>query len=343
MGLMFKRKNISVALKRYSAGLALYSLALLLYTKSGYYQRFLSRDTISALTVLYLVYVFAGLPWLIWHRPKKHKSVLMLEAVFEFIRIFRYFSVSHLLPKKKLELGLSKENKTTLLLMLVKIFYVPIMLNFFFANSRSVLFFLQNRLLRGNFNFNFQVDYVNLFSIIFMLDTLFFVFGYLVEHPRLKNVVKSVEPTALGWAVALASYPPFSTITGGYLNWYSSDYFRFLDPSVDGLMKIVVLLLLCLYLWATFSLGFKCSNLTSRGVIRNGAYKYIRHPAYTGKVLAWWIMALPRLSVGMMASLAGWTLIYYLRAVTEERHLVSDPDYRKYIKQTRYRFIPGVV
>ena len=29
---LFKRKNISVALKRYLAGLALYSLAMLLYT-----------------------------------------------------------------------------------------------------------------------------------------------------------------------------------------------------------------------------------------------------------------------------------------------------------------------
>ena len=340
---MFKRKNIYLALKRYLAGLALYSLAMLLYTQSGYYHRFLSRDTILALTALYLVYVFAGLPWLIWHQPRKHKSVLMLGAVFEFFRLFRSFSVSHLPGKKKLEVSLSKENKTALLFMLVKIFYVPIMLNYFFANSRSAVFFLQNRLLDGNFSFNFRVDYVNLFSIIFMLDTVFFVFGYLVEHPRLKNVIKSVEPTALGWAVALASYPPFSTITGGYLNWYSSDYFKFPDPAVDWLMKIVVLLLLCLYLWATFSLGFKCSNLTSRGVVRNGAYKYIRHPAYVGKMLAWWIMALPRLSLGMMASLAGWTLIYYLRAVTEERHLVSDPDYRRYIKQTRYRFIPGVV
>lgn len=227
--------------------------------------------------------------------------------------------------------------------MLVKIFYVPIMLNFFFANSRSTISLFQRYLSSGSFNFNFRLDYVSLFSIIFMVDTAFFVFGYLVEHPRLKNVVRSVEPTALGWAVALASYPPFNSITGGYLNWYSSDYFNFPDPIVDWVMKIAVILLLLLYLWATFSLGTRCSNLTSRGVVKGGAYKYIRHPAYTGKVLVWWISALPRLSIGMILSLLGWTLIYYLRAVTEERHLVSDPEYRKHTKLTPHRFLPGLL
>ncbi len=339
---MFKQKKLFLALKRYLTGLLFYSLAMLLYTKSNYYLRFLSRDTITALTGLYFIYVFAGFPWLVWQQPKKHKSTQMLEAVFEFFRVCRHFNSSHFFPKKKLIPTLSGQNKTLILLMLVKIFYVPIMINFFLANSRSSLTFFQKHLASGSFNF--RLDYTGLFSILFMIDTAFFVFGYLVEHPKLKNVIKSVEPTALGWAVALASYPPFNSVSGGYLNWYSNDYFNFPDPLVDWFMKITSVLLVCLYLWATLSLGTRCSNLTSRGVVTTGAYKRIRHPAYTGKVLFWWISALPRLSIGMVLSLLGWTLIYYLRAVTEERHLAStDPDYRKYLKQTRYRFLPGLV
>jgi protein-S-isoprenylcysteine O-methyltransferase Ste14 len=42
-------------------------------------------------------------------------------------------------------------------------------------------------------------------------------------------------------------------------------------------------------------------------------------------------------------SMAFWSLIYYLRAVTEERHLMNDPDYQAYCRKVRYRFIPGLI
>jgi len=35
--------------------------------------------------------------------------------------------------------------------------------------------------------------------------------------------------------------------------------------------------------------------------------------------------------------------IYYVRAITEEPHLSLDPDYVKYCKHVKYRFIPGVI
>ena len=37
------------------------------------------------------------------------------------------------------------------------------------------------------------------------------------------------------------------------------------------------------------------------------------------------------------------TAIYYMRAITEERHLARDPEYRLYMKKVPYRFIPGVL
>jgi len=35
-------------------------------------------------------------------------------------------------------------------------------------------------------------------------------------------------------------------------------------------------------------------------------------------------------------------MIYTVRALTEERHLMKDPEYRAYCKKVKYRFIPGV-
>ena len=43
--------------------------------------------------------------------------------------------------------------------------------------------------------------------------------------------------------------------------------------------------------------------------------------------------------VGLL-SLSG---LYYLRALTEERHLSKDPEYQDYMKRVPFRFIPGVV
>ena len=44
-----------------------------------------------------------------------------------------------------------------------------------------------------------------------------------------------------------------------------------------------------------------------------------------------------------LLSLAGWTTIYALRAITEERHLLlADNGYAEYMARVRWRFIPKV-
>jgi protein-S-isoprenylcysteine O-methyltransferase Ste14 len=37
-----------------------------------------------------------------------------------------------------------------------------------------------------------------------------------------------------------------------------------------------------------------------------------------------------------------WGVIYVLRALTEERHLLKVTEYRAYCKKVKYRFIPGL-
>jgi protein-S-isoprenylcysteine O-methyltransferase Ste14 len=50
--------------------------------------------------------------------------------------------------------------------------------------------------------------------------------------------------------------------------------------------------------------------------------------------------ATPLLQVVGMVFMTG---LYYWRAITEERHLMRDEEYRRYMKKVRYRFIPGVL
>ena len=108
------------------------------------------------------------------------------------------------------------------------------------------------------------------------------------------------------------------------------------------------------YASASVALGVKASNLTHRGIVGRGPYAFIRHPAYVCKNLAWWIGSGPLIAasfaeswfkgVTAIASIAGWSMVYILRALTEEDHLRKvDGEYAAYAAKVRYRFIPGVV
>ena len=89
--------------------------------------------------------------------------------------------------------------------------------------------------------------------------------------------------------------------------------------------------------------GLRFSNLTHRGIITRGPYAWVRHPAYIAKNIAWWTMSIQGFSGPLQfLFLALWNVVYYVRAVTEERHLGQDPDYRAYCRHVKYKFIPGV-
>jgi len=184
--------------------------------------------------------------------------------------------------------------------------------------------------------------------LIIIVDLSCFTVAYGVEHPRLGNEIKSVEPTFLGWAVALMCYPPFALISAWALGWYERD-----DPlpAAPVLTGCLMLLLMGTYAAASVALGLRGGNLVHRGVVDRWPYSVIRHPAYLCKNLFWCTGAVPALihvwgqpypMVCVVLSSAAWFGVYTLRALTEERHLMRDPAYQEYCRRVKYRYIPGV-
>lgn len=262
-----------------------------------------------------------------------------LKKIFNFV----------FLKRLKEELIISKEEKVSVLFYLVKLFFTPVMLMFLVNNVSSLIhlfstFSLTNlpQLTKVNM---LKVYFPFIFYFILVIDTLIFAFGYIVESSRLKNIVKSVEPTALGWLVAIICYPPLNDLTGKIFGWYSSDFSDFGNININLITALFSLIFFLIYLWASIALGFKASNLTNRGIVSHGPYKYVRHPAYSSKNLSWWLMGIPFIQTnGLIAilGLSAWTIIYFIRALTEERHLSQDPDYIDYVKKVKYMFIPGL-
>lgn len=193
-----------------------------------------------------------------------------------------------------------------------------------------------------------------LMQTILFVDVLIFTVGYLVESRKLGNEIRSVDPTLLGWAAALLCYTPFNALTSKVLGAQVSDFPQFDDPNLHLALNLLLLALMALYASASVALGLKASNLTHRGIVSRGPYAIVRHPAYVCKNMAWWIGASPAVMVAFdqslvsgvlgIASVAAWSLLYVLRAVTEEDHLRSvDDEYAAYAAKVRYRFIPGLL
>lgn len=338
--------NLRSALLHYLSGLALYGLAMLFYFRNSYYSGFLDPVTRKLMLYIFLAYAVISPFAFLLQRNKgieAHKPAIF----FSVLRRMGAGLVSYLNRFTK-EPGLrlpelSGSERTALLFLLVKLFFVPLMLNFFIGHLRAVVsFYPQLESFRLTAETAASAGYMFALTAIFLVDTAYFSFGYVFEAGFLRNRVRSVEPTFLGWLVAIVCYPPFNGMFERYAGWYPQEYAQFPGPALALAARAAIVALLLAYVWATVSLGTKCSNLTNRGIVTTGAYRLIRHPAYASKVASWWIMIIPVMSVAALISMAAWTFVYFLRAVTEERHLIADPDYQAYCRKTKYRFVPFV-
>lgn len=254
--------------------------------------------------------------------------------------------------------GLSPEDRVALLTTLLKAFFAPLM-------AMSLMVFCMGALDQAGALIDGIGPLADLQSIfdrhgfwllmqtILFVDVLIFTVGYLVELPVLGNRIRSVDPTLLGWAAALFCYPPFNGLSGAVLGSPRSDFPQFDNPTAHLLLNLAMLALMASYAWASVALGFKASNLTHRGIVARGPYGLVRHPAYTCKNIAWWIGSMPFVSAAFshsaldgaqaLASVAGWTSLYVLRALTEEDHLRGvDGEYAAYAGRVRHRFVPGL-
>lgn len=281
--------------------------------------------------------------------PREAKSVLALRG-------FRALICS---PKAVYRSGLPEAERQGVLTMLLKVFFAPLMV--------LSLFDFTNNMVRNGTYLATHTDLLwtdslgvfnthgfwFLFQLILFLDVFFFTIGYLVEHPVLKNEIRSVDPTWLGWAVTVICYPPFNSVTAYLLGGNVVEFPQFEDPVAHVAVNVTLLALMAVYASASVALNLKGSNLTHRGIIAHGPYRFVRHPAYACKNLAWWLGTIPAITVawqrssweGMLVvgSAAAWSAVYILRALTEEDHLRRvDREYDAYCEKVPYRFIPGV-
>ncbi len=186
-------------------------------------------------------------------------------------------------------------------------------------------------------------------ELLFVIDVQIAMVGYLVTMKPLDAQIRTANPHLGAWVAALICYPPFILMgDGGPLNYHqNTGDWSFWLAGYPALLWAWGALLVCLtaiYAWATVAFGLRFSNLTYRGVLTNGPYRFTRHPAYLSKNLFWWCASLPFLATtGSLTDMVRNTAllglvsgVYYWRARTEEKHLLAeDAKYVAYYEWMR--------
>ncbi|NEK34680.1 methyltransferase family protein [Rhizobium leguminosarum] len=183
-----------------------------------------------------------------------------------------------------------------------------------------------------------------LLQLAFLLDIVLAAGGYVATFKLFGWHVRATETTALGWLVCLICYEPFfPAISHAFVPYGEGPGWETVireGSAVFILWSVATLFCTVIYVWATVAFGPRFSNLTHRGIITSGPYRFIKHPAYVSKNIAWWLVAIPGFLASGLAEglaragmLAIVSLIYLLRARAEERMLSRDPAYRDYAER----------
>lgn len=185
-----------------------------------------------------------------------------------------------------------------------------------------------------------------------LLVTLFALFAWAnFRHWRDTGKPSGLGTTALeAWAAVLFLVRrPTACVSRNAVAWIAAPIgsfaMLFARPSSEGLPALPCELLqlagvfLALVSLATLgrSFGLVAAN---RGVKTRGPYRVVRHPAYSGYLVAYCGYVLANPTLPNLALLVLGTGFQLLRVHEEERVLAGDLRYQQYCGAVRYRMIP---
>ncbi|MEY4589051.1 MAG: hypothetical protein RL497_1127 [Pseudomonadota bacterium] len=326
--------------------------------KAPYYQPWF-----RLLELILIFYAIIGLPYAYFTRAYRHNPQLDKKDLSTLTGRVCAHLISFVPGLKHLRPIFDENDKKAAVGLIVKMFFTPLMTVYFcdqfphlITNIGYLLEGLPRNIAEGFYTHTkFNGDFFNIsIALIFSVDVALAWCGYMISSRWVDNQTASAEPTILGWIVCISCYPPFQMLLGFYFSAPSEhEVLKFTNQWLITLFTGMMVCSYLVYMSATLWFGVRFSNLTNRGIIRKGPYAYVRHPAYASKNFAWWCVMFPAIIFNAQHTglgLAGMQIVglmlmtytYYLRAMTEERHLSADPVYLEYCKQVPYRFIPKI-
>ena len=353
-------------LKHYLSSVLVYGLILLILFASPLFNQNIENPLFSYFSVLciyYILYVIFAYPIF-----KKFRPASILESknvvIFEFIK--RQFVKGRSLEQKLSDMNLSENEKQSFMILFIKTFFGVYSLSLLFNKflpqmgynidflgemfNQSIQYIQTNGIIGGIMQYIDDTADMWL-NIMFTVTTFVFAFSYLTEADFLKNRIKYADTTPLGVFSCLICFYPFILISEKLFPINLQE----LIPIDNLYLRISVFVLAVLVnlisTIAILRLGTRCGNLTNRGIVTGFPYNIVRHPDYSMQICYIILTMIPLYAAGDLNILGDvvlaigmllWIGVYVLRAITEERNLIKDDDYKKYCEKVKYRFIPKV-
>ncbi len=135
------------------------------------------------------------------------------------------------------------------------------------------------------------------------MDVLFATIGYIAALRILDTDIRSMDSCAAGWVSCLICYQPvYALIMAPLLfnrllanpRWY--DWFAGHDVLMLAWGSLAALAM-CAEALTTLTFGMRFSNLTWRGLMRTGLFRYTRHPQYVAKMIHRFMLYVPLFSL----------------------------------------------
>jgi protein-S-isoprenylcysteine O-methyltransferase Ste14 len=237
-----------------------------------------------------------------------------------------------------------KSYKRIYLMAIIRIHYVPIMFEQVCLHLKGVTGFLRG----PNFQWNLASSLAITTALAWAIDANNGAIGYFWESWFTKSRFRQIDLHPIHWFVVLICYMPFFG--------YAVQFVPFLTLVEDSAplignssfnfgLDIALLIFLVLYVLSGSALNFSTSNLCYKKIQTKGPYAIVRHPATSFKLfyffLAFFRYRRAYTFAGLLCYLV-WITVYICRALVEESFLKKFSDYRRYMKKTRYRFIPRI-
>lgn len=342
-GAKYQKQALVPVLKK-SIGKYVFWLAIMaalygIYTVHPFYIRFASHTTLL-IAFFIKVYIVAGLPYFIYVErhctgffERQNDPYLKMLSLCKSIYKRRWAHIRFRL--------FNKGYKSLFLSWLIRLHFLPIMVEQVYWGSKKVIHFFENP------DAAFASAFF-LIGVLFLIDSTNASIGYFWESNVTKTRFRAIDPNPFHWIVVLMCYVPFIRYASDFVPFPQGDTHSallFAHPYFDlGVNALTVLVLLGIVLTTT-CLGFSYSNLSYKKIQTRGPYAIVRHPGSVFKIFFFFLTIFrykSSYSFPIIAAYLFWISVYITRAICEERFLRQFKEYRDYMEKTRYRFIPGV-
>src|SRR5215469_2069929 len=146
-----------------------------------------------------------------------------------------------------------------------------------------------------------------------------------------------VRVTPNPWFWLLAFVTTYATL---WFSAYAQQGVTLISPLVGNGLAVVSMIII---VYSLLSLGRNIGFVPAqRRVVTQGAYRFVRHPIYTGTFISLLAFVLRAFSVLNLTVAIVLVALLMLRGVVEERFLQEDAGYAAYLQQVRWRWFPGI-